>query len=44
MCMADVVAYKAPIHCISKHSVISDIIGKAEYLSDIHKGQKVMAQ
>ena len=31
------------MHCLSKHSEISDIIGKAADLLDFDKGQMVMA-
>lgn len=32
------------MHCISKHSVIRDIIGKATVLFDLDKGQIVMGR
>lgn len=42
--MADIGAYKGPCKCISKHSMFSDIIGKAANLFDFDKSLIVMAR
>ncbi|KFM72688.1 hypothetical protein X975_11519, partial [Stegodyphus mimosarum] len=44
VCMADVGVYKEAMHCLSRHSAISDIMGKAADLYDFNKGQIITAR
>lgn len=36
-CTTDVGVEKVPMHCISRHSMLNDIMGKATDLSDFDK-------